>query len=415
MKIKIPSKFKPLFEPKRYKIFYGGRGGAKSWNFARALLILGAQRQLRILCTREVQKSIKDSVHRLLKDQIIQLGLQANYQVFNNEIKGVNGTEFIFEGLKHDPEKIKSFEGIDICWVEEANKVTDESWDILIPTIRKAGSEIWVSFNTGFKFDPTYQRFVVNTPPDSIVVKVSWEDNPFLSDELLKEKDYCLETNYEKYLHIWCGEFKSLADGAIFGEQILATKKENRILSIPIEKACEVHTFWDLGKNDHTAIWFMQHVANEYRFIDYYENRLKEIDHYAKEVKNKGYLYGTHYMPHDVDVQLLGMKTSRKIQFIEAGVKPIEVVTRIADKMDAIEAGRKIFNQCWFDKDRCERGIEALSNYRYVFDDERDAYRLKPHHDWASNGADAFMQFAQGYKVEEDYYEFNIPSGVGFG
>lgn len=413
MKVKIPGKFKPLFHPNRYKVYYGGRGGAKSWNFARALLILGAQKKLTILCTREVQKSIKDSVHRLLKAQIHELGLSSNYEVFSTEIRGSNGTEFIFEGLKHDPEKIKSYEGVDICWVEEANKVTDESWEILIPTIRKPGSEIWVSFNTGFKFDPTFQRFVVNPPPDALIVKVTWRDNPFFSKELKDEKDYLEQTDYEKYLHIWEGELKTLAEGAIFGEQITQTKKDGRLIKIPVEKSCEVHTFWDLGKNDHTAIWFMQHVAREYRFIDYYENRLKDIDHYARVVKDKGYLYGTHYMPHDVDVQLLGMKTSRKQQFEESGVRPVEVVPRIPDKQDAIEAARKIFNQCYFDVTRCDRGIEALSNYRYVFDEDRDSYRLKPHHDWASNGADAFMQFAQGYNPDDGDMEFDIPSGVG--
>lgn len=414
MIVKIPAKFQPLFKPNRYKVYYGGRGAAKSWNIARALLILGAQKPLRILCTREVQKSIRDSVHKLLKDQIDQLGLSANYQVFNTEIKGANGTEFIFEGLKHDPAKIKSYEGVDICWVEEAEKVTDDSWDILIPTIRKPGSEIWVSFNTGFKFDPTYQRFVINPPPDAIVCKVTWRDNPFLSNELLAEKDYLEKSSFEKYLHIWEGELRTLAEGAIFGEQITKAKQDKRILNIPIESSCEVHTFWDLGKNDHTSIWFMQHVAMEYRFIDYYENRLKDIEHYARVIKDKKYLYGTHYMPHDVGVQLLGMEKTRKQQFEAGGVRPIEVVARIPEKMEGIEAARQIFGKCWFDKTRCERGLEALSNYRFIFDEDKDSYRLKPHHDWASNGADAYMQFAQGYNPENsEDMEFDIPSGVG--
>src|SRR5690606_19695553 len=166
MLAEFPSKLKPLFQPYRYKVAYGGRGATKSWGFARALLIQGAQRKLRILCTREVQKSIKDSVHSLLSDQIQAMGLGHIYQVLQTEIRGVNGTEFLFAGLSTQTvESIKSYEGVDICWVEEARAVSKRSWSILIPTIRKEGSEIWVSFNPELDTDETYVRFVVNPPP----------------------------------------------------------------------------------------------------------------------------------------------------------------------------------------------------------------------------------------------------------
>ena len=375
---------------------------------------MGAQRKLRILCTRELQKSIKESVHNVLKSQIKHCGLEHHYEVFNTEIKGKNGTEFIFSGIRHNPEEIKSMEGIDICWVEEASNVTDASWDILTPTIRKDGSEIWVSFNTRFKFDPCYQRFVVNTPPNTVVKKINYKNYAdLLPQTLLDEAEHLKRTDYEKYLNVWEGEFKTLAEGAIYGDQIIRVKQEERICNIPIESALEVHTFWDLGKNDHTAIWFMQHVGMEYRFIDYYENRLKDLDHYARVIKGqcedesetdnyrrRKYLYGTHYLPHDVDVQLLGMSRSRKHQLQDAGVSPIRVVPRIQHLNEGIEMTRKVFAQCWFDKKHCERGFEALSNYRYVLDEERDSYKAIPEHDWASDGADAFRQFAQGYHVK---------------
>ena len=177
--IEFPRKLQFLFEPHRYKCAYGGRGGAKSWGFARALLIQGAEKPLRILCTREVQKSIKDSVHSLLTDQIQAMGLGGHYQVLDNEIRGKNGTLILFAGLaSHTVESIKSFEGLDRVWCEEARSISEKSWRVLIPTIRKPESEIWISFNAELDDDPAYIRFVANQPPDCVTVKINYEDNP---------------------------------------------------------------------------------------------------------------------------------------------------------------------------------------------------------------------------------------------
>jgi hypothetical protein len=229
------------------------------------------------------------------------------------------------------------------------------------------------------------------------------------------------ESDYEKYLHIWEGELKTLAEGAIFGAQVLKAKKEERFLKIPIVSGSQVFTFWDLGRNDHTAVWFMQNIGKEYRMIDYYENRLQDIEHYCKVIagqlnpeemrlagvteadqhRRSSFLYGEHFMPHDVKAQSLGMKLTREQQFKEGGVKPITVVKRIALKNDAIEMARQIFAEVWFDEVNCSRGIECLSNYRYEYNDNKDTHNQSPFHDWASNGADAFMQFAQGYRLAE--------------
>lgn len=219
---RFPSKLKPLFAAMRYKVAHGGRGGAKSWGFARALLILGAMKQLRILCAREYQNSIQESVHKLLCNQIDDLGLTGFYGggITQTGIKGVNGTEFIFSGIKNNVTKIKSMEGIDICWVEEAEKVSAESWEVLIPTIRKPGSEIWVSFNPNLETDPTYKRFVVNPPDDSVVIKISWRDNPWFPDELRREKDYLARVDYDAYMHVWEGECRIASGAQILREKV---------------------------------------------------------------------------------------------------------------------------------------------------------------------------------------------------
>lgn len=223
-KVEFPEVLEPLFTPNRYKILYGGRGGLKSWGAARAILLKGAQQKLLILCTREFQGSIADSVHRLLTNQIEFLGLESFYEIRDKKIRGKNGTEIVFEGLKNNVTKIKSLEGADICWCEEAESISDYSWDVLIPTIRKPGSEIWITFNPRDELDPTYQRFVTNPPKGAWVQKTSWRDNPWFPDELMQEMINCRESDYKKYLHIWEGEPNAdYEDSIIQPEWILAS------------------------------------------------------------------------------------------------------------------------------------------------------------------------------------------------
>lgn len=214
--IEIPKSFSFLFEPHRYKSARGGRGGAKSFAYADALLIKGVSQKLRILCTRELQTTIADSVHKLLWDEIIRLELEDEYIIQKNSIKGLNGTEFLFKGLRFNIEEIKSLEGVDICWVEEAQSVSEDSWKILIPTIRKEGSEIWLSWNTGEESDATYQRFVANPPDDCVSVIINYDENPFFPETLRKEMEYCKRVDPDAYENIWLGKPRFLSDALVF-------------------------------------------------------------------------------------------------------------------------------------------------------------------------------------------------------
>lgn len=223
----IPKIFKGLLEPHRYKIYYGGRGGAKSWAFARVLVIMAAEMRLRILCAREFQTSIADSVHKLISDQIDAMGLSDEYEIGRNYIRSKTGSEFLFKGLRHNIKEIKSTEGVDICWVEEAESVSAESWDFLIPTIRKEHSEIWISFNPREEDAPTYKRFVLNPPPNSIVQKVNWRDNPHFPEVLNQERLYLLEIDPEgAYLNVWEGEPLTQTDAIIFKGRYLVEEFE---------------------------------------------------------------------------------------------------------------------------------------------------------------------------------------------
>lgn len=215
--IDFPAPFEELFKPHRYKVYYGGRGSGKSMNFARALLLMGASRPLTVLCTREVQTSIADSVHRLLREQLEEIGLGSFYRVTQNAIYGQNGTEFIFKGLRFNVREIKSTEGVDICWVEEGQAVSADSWDVLIPTIRKDGSEIWVSFNPLDETDPTFQRFVISPPDTAFVRKVNYNENPYFPDVLQQEMEWLKKRDYQSYLHIWEGEVRKHSNALVFG------------------------------------------------------------------------------------------------------------------------------------------------------------------------------------------------------
>jgi len=396
----FPEKLRPLFKPYRYKICYGGRGGAKSWGIARALLILAAQSPLRILCAREFQSSMKDSVHKLLCDQIDSLNLLGFYEITQNSIRGSNGSEFAFIGLKNNPTNIKSFEGVDICWVEEGQTVSRLSWNILIPTIRKKGSEIWVSFNPDLETDETYQRFVLHPPQDSILIRINWSDNPWFPETLQLEKDALKERDPIAYANVWEGHCKRTVDGAIFAAEIEKAEEDGRICKVPYDPVKPVHAICDLGWSDATAWWFVQFVGMETRLIRYFEGSQRTMTSYLAELQSFGYVYDTIWLPHDAQNKTLAA-AGRSIEEIvrSAGYK-----TRVLDRVpvvDSINAARTIFPNVYFDRDLCSDGLNCLRHYRYDVDPETGQFSKQPLHDRYSHGADAFRYIALMIKEPE--------------
>jgi len=248
LKARFPEWAEPIFQPVRYKVMYGGRGAGRSWTCAQALLIRGAQEKLRILCVREFQKSISDSVYRLLVDMIQRLKIPG-YRTTKTTIEHVGtGTNFIFEGLRYNSNRIKSFEGVDICWVEEAEAVSKDSWEILIPTIRKEYSEIWITFNPAEEDDPTYQRFVVEPPHNAWVTKIGWEDNPWFPETLREEKDYLYRVDPDAAEHVWGGFPRKHTDA-----QVLKHKYTVQVLDPKEEGFYGPFYGLDFGFNDPTA------------------------------------------------------------------------------------------------------------------------------------------------------------------
>jgi predicted phage terminase large subunit-like protein len=216
LRLEIPAKMRPFHSlQRRHKIARGGRGSAKSWSIARLLAVRGYVQPTRWLCCRETQKSIKESSHRLLSDQIQALGLGRFYEIQRDAIKGPNGTEFAFAGLKeHTADSIKSYEGFDGAWIEEAHTVSDRSANVLIPTIRKSGSELWWSYNPEQDEDFVHQ-LAAQADEDTLVVDINWRDNPWFPQELEKERLKLQAVNDDLYQHVWEGKCRSLA-GLLF-------------------------------------------------------------------------------------------------------------------------------------------------------------------------------------------------------
>jgi len=385
----FPDKLLFLFRQARYKVAYGGRASGKSWSFARALLLQGISQKMRVLCTREVQKSIKDSVHKLLSDQIEMMQLGQFYRVMETEIRGTNGTEFLFSGLSSQTsESLKSFEGVDVCWCEEAQSISDRSWKILVPTIRKEDSEIWVSFNPELETDPTYQRFVVNPPGDCISVPVNYIDNPYFNAVMESERVHCQKTDSDNYPNIWEGKCRPAVEGAIYFREIQQAEKEGRICHLPHDPALKAHLVFDLGL-DGIAVPIVQKGVSELRVIDYVELVGQTIADVSNELKKRRYNWGRVWLPHDGfsgDVKT-GMSSAAVLKRLGWDVATRNEIVEMSVE-EGIKATRLTFPRIYFDKGKTERLIECLKRYRRRISRET-LTAGSPLHDEHSHAADA--------------------------
>ena len=394
MRAQFPAKLKPLFSPARYKVLHGGRGSGKSWGIARALLILARQTRRRILCTREVQKSIKDSVHALLSDQIQALGFGGEFEVLETEIRcKPTGSVFLFGGLQqHTVESIKSFEGCDIVWVEEAQVVSGKSWDVLVPTIRRPGSEIWISLNPQLDSDETYQRFIAIPPSGAWVCEMNYTDNPWFPEVLEQERQHAQRTmKAEKYRHIWEGKCMPAVDGAIYFDEVAKAEEEGRITSIRADRMLKAHAIFDLGWNDSMSIIIAQRSASELRVIDYIEDSHKKLSDYSDILKVLPYNWAGVWLPHDGFSK--DYKTGKSAEEMMKAMGWKVSQTPNMDIEGGIKAAREVFERIWFDKDKTVRLVECLKRYRRNIG-QKTGEAGAPLHDEFSHGADAFRYLA---------------------
>lgn len=347
-------------------------------------------------CFREVQKSIKDSVHQLLTNQIEELGLTGFYEILRDEIRGENGTFFRFAGLSAQTrDSIKSFEGLKRAWVEEAQNVSKRSWEILEPTIRAKDSEIWVSFNPDMETDETYKRFVVDPSPEVALAFMNWDDNPWRSEVLDKARERMKETAPNDYEHIYGGKCRPAVDGAIYYSEVSTLRQTNKLCNVPYDPMLKVHVVADLGFNDFMSLILVQRLGSEIRIIRYIEDRFRHIPSYNQELKDLKLNYGTLYLPHDAKAKTLtsssnALGASAQEQFIKLGWK-VEIVPDVGIEQ-GIRKAREIFPRIIVDRTEAVEIVNRLGRYRRRV--SPDGQATAPIHDDESHGADGFRYMA---------------------
>lgn len=407
MEIQIPDKLVSVFEgASDVRGAYGGRGSAKTHSFAemialRAILFAQAAVNGVMLCGRQHMNSIKESSFAEIKAAIQNREDFTNsFDVGENYIRTKEffpgRVDFIFRGLDSNIDSIKSTARILICWVDEAETVKDEAYLKLIPTLRYEdegwNAELWLTWNPERRGSPTDKRFRNSADPLVKIVELNWRDNPWFPAKLHRERLRDQQERPDEYDWVWEGAYRGIVRGAVYGDEIKALDASDRLTRVPYDKTKPVQTFWDLGRADKTAIWFAQIIPFGFAVIDYYENSGKALDHYIREMQSRGYVFGDCWLPHDAENEFLVSRLTVAQQMRDAGFK-VRIVKKIKIS-EGINAGRMIFDRCYFDRVKTEQGLDALRGYKYEFDEEKQEFKREPLHDWASHGADAFRYMA---------------------
>lgn len=409
----LPRKLGFLLEMHPYKVAYGGRNSLKSWNFARALLILATGQELRILCTREVQESIAASVHQLLVDQIVNLGLSDLYYITDDIITcKKTGSTFHFKGLSElTVASVKSFEGFDVAWVEEAARVTKRSWQILLPTIfRTPNAEVWVSFNPELDTDETWERFVVHPPEGAVVVEMNYRDAIACgcwNDEQEKLRQYDLIHSKNEYDNIWEGKPTSVVPGAIYTNEITDMIRDGRFRPMPYDPRLPVHRIWDLGWNDLMVVVMVQKpTPSSLVILNYFEDRFIKYSDVLLALDALRYRWGEDWLPHDGQQHDPKSGTSAfKLLKDLTGKMPKEI-----DKSNPearIRAARMLFPRIYIDNTKRETPpdfphrllgasnlVERMKRYKRNVP-KKTGEDTGPVHDINSHGADALGGLAE--------------------
>lgn len=420
--VDVPEALLPLVQPSRYKAAYGGRGGAKSHFFAERIVLRCYQRKTRVVCIREVQVTIKDSVRQLIVDKIAKLGLGWAFEVLTTEIRGRDGTPaagslIIFRGMQdYNAQNIKSLEDFDIAWVEEAQTLSAGSLRLLRPTIRKDGSEIWFSWNPRYETDAVDEFFRGQSPPrNAIIVPVNWSDNPWFPDVLVDEKNADFENDPDMAEHVWNGGYEKITEAQYYARHIFAAEKEGRIGYFPHDPAHPVMTSWDIGVDDYTAIWFWQHIHPHVHVIDYFEasglgaddcirdalpeyldSEMEKLSQRMEIGRIAPFRYSRHFFPHDIKNREWGAGAKSRVQtLVQLGI-PLSTIHKGAamNPEERINAARRLMPIVKFHQSkRVMLGVQRLRRYARRKNELLGTYGA-PLHDDNSHGADAFGEFA---------------------
>lgn len=357
-----------------------------------------AKSGFRGLCCREVQKSLKESAHKLIADKIASHNLGKRFDVQETQIKTPGGGLIVFAGLQdHTSESIKSYEGFDVAWVEEAQTVSAKSLNLLRPTIRSPGSELWFSWNPRRKVDAVDMMFRNgDLPTDALVVRANWDNNQWFPDELEQERLDCYRQQPDQYEHIWNGDYVTVAEGAYYARALTDAKAEGRIGRVSFDPLMTIRLFFDIGgtgaRADACSIWPAQFIGTEIRTRDYYEAVGQPLATHVNWMRSKGFTpdRAEVWLPHDGATQDKVFAVSYESAFRDAGYT-VNIIPNQGKGAAAarVEAGRRLFPSIWFDEATTVAGRDALGWYHERKDEAR-GIGLGPEHDWASHGADSF-------------------------
>jgi len=358
---------------------------------------------VRQACIREVQRSIAQSVKLLIEDKIKALGVGGYFTVYKDVIETRHGGVIIFQGMQNfTADNIKSLEGYDIAWVEEAQTLGERSLRLLRPTIRKDGSELWFSWNPENEEDPVDVLLRgAGRVKDARVVRVNYMDNPHLTAELRQEIAIDSEGDPEIFAHVWLGEYNKVTEGAIYAKLMIDMRNEGRLCKVPYNPAFEVHTAWDIG-GDGTSIVFFQVVGREPRIIDSYMEVGTQLGDQVRILKEKGYNYGTHVLPHDAGHQSVRTGMTMVAQLEGMGLENCEVLPR-DDIEPGIELVKALLPQLVVDEEKGEPFVRAMKNYQRQWNREHKVFSKKPLHNWSSHMADASRAMAVWLATRNNY------------
>lgn len=395
--------FKPLYQPARYKGAWGGRGSGKSHDRAGALIDDSLyERGLLSVCIREVQKSLKDSAKRLLEAKLeeFRLGEADGFKVFTDRIETPGDGVIIFQGMQdHTAESIKSLEGFKRAWVEEAQTLSSRSLNLLRPTIRASGSELWFTWNPRLKTDAVDVMFRGSVKPTGAVcVNANWNDNPWLPDELEQERKDCFIQQPDQYAHIWEGDYISVSEGAYYAQALANARSEGRITTLAPDPLLPIVAYWDIGIRDACSIWVRQQIGQRLNVLKYYEAVGQPLSAHLNWLRSNGFAEAECVLPHDGVRRdaVTGTRFEDHIRQAGFDVRIIENQGKGA-AMRRVEAGRRVFPRIWFDEEGCGPGLDALGWYHERKDEHRNI-GLGPEHDWASHGADSFGMMCVDYE-----------------
>ena len=402
MRIEFPRKFLPLLQPSRYKGSYGGRGGAKSHFNAEQVVARCRAKPLRVVCIREIQNSIRDSVRQLLIDKIQKFDLGGFFNIYDAEIRGANGSLIIFKGMQsYNAETIKSLEAYDIAWVEEAQTLSAKSLQLLRPTIRKDGSEIWFSWNPRHRTDPVDKFFRKTPHPDSVSVFVNWRDNPWFPKVLRDEMNHDFSTDPETAEHVWEGAY-GMVQGAILARFVNKADRDGRIHD-DVEydpEGSPIEITSDIGFRDTASWWFWQRKIGGYSLLDYDSDSGLDAEEWIERLQRRLIdrewpELGKIWLPHDARTKTFQSRYTAISQFLKAfGPQKCEIVPKTS-KTDRINAGRTVIGSCEFHRTNCEEGLDGLLAWEYEFNDELGVFSKEPLHNFASHPSDAYTYGCQ--------------------